>query len=811
MKISLSWLSDYIDVKEYFDKPDQLVSLLTGAGLEVESVQDLGARFKHVVTGLILEKAVHPGADRLTVCQVSTGSGVVHQIVCGAKNHSQGDRVVVALPGAVLPGDFAIKVSAIRGVESRGMLCSVEELGLSQPGDEPSPGILILPKDAPIGESFAKYKKLSDLILEIKVTPNRADCLSHFGLAREIAAIRGGEYIFPMKTLSEVANSTKKMVDLNVKDQTLCPRYSGRYIAGVKVGPSPEWMQSRLEAVGLKSINNIVDITNYVMMELGQPLHAFDARFLEGNKIVVEKSKAGENFTTLEGTELKLTGQELVIRDGVKPVAMAGVVGGKNSGVQNDTQNIFVESAYFAPVGVRKSSRQFGIETESAYRFARGVNPDACMLALNRACELVQTLAGGEVYSDPHDFYPQPLKRDKIQIALSLVSERLGYTAENKDFKQWMSRIGCQVTELSKDIFDIVPPLYRWDINIDMDLVEEYSRLHGYDKIPESFPAVTTAPTHDHPEQTGLNLVHDHMIRLGYRQAVNYNFVSSKKQSAFLSDLKKVSFVGVSDNIKIKNPLSDDLDVMRQTLCFGLVQNLLHNYRYGNHQGQLFETGKVFRYTSQEFREGLRLGAISWGSPSDLWQKPKDLAVLFGVKGDTQEFFELMQLTDFTLKELATTPDFLHPGQSLGIYVDQVPVGFVGSLHPSILEDEKLRVPVALMELDLEKVLVTKNIKKKVRTPPKVPAVERDLAFVLLPNMGAAQVEGVIGEAAGELLKKIWVYDEFTGSPLPAGARSLTFRMQLQDPNETLTDEVLTKLQAKIIDHVKDRLAISIR
>lgn len=363
MKISLNWISDYIETKEYWEKPDQLVGLLTGAGLEIESVVDKGSQFKNVVTGLILEKNQHPGADRLTVCQVSTGSGVVHQIVCGAKNHNQGDRVVVALPGAVLPGDFAIKVSSIRGVESRGMLCSEEELGFKTEG--PSPGIVILPKDAPIGESFAKYKKLNDLVFEVKVTPNRADCLSHFGLAREIASISGKEYEFPMKTLSEVSSSTKDMIGLEVREPDLCPRYAGRYIKNVKVGPSPDWMRARLEAVGINSINNIVDITNYVMLELGQPLHAFDVRSLEGSKILVEKSKAGEKFTTLDGTELKLTGQELVIRDGVKPVALAGVVGGKNSGIQEDTKNIFVESAFFSPATVRRTSRAYGIETES--------------------------------------------------------------------------------------------------------------------------------------------------------------------------------------------------------------------------------------------------------------------------------------------------------------------------------------------------------------------------------------------------------------------------------------------------------------
>lgn len=805
MKISLNWLSDYIDVKEYWDKPDQLVGLLTGGGLEVEAVQDTGAQFKNVMTGLILEKAQHPGADRLTVCQVSTGSGVVHQIVCGAKNHNQGDRVVVALPGAVLPGDFAIKISAIRGVESRGMLCSEEELGLRKPEDGPSPGILILPKDAPIGESFAKYKKLNDLIFEIKVTPNRSDCLSHFGLAREIAAIRGSEYEFPMKTLSEVGRSTKKTIALEVQEPALCPRYAGRYIKGVKVGPSPEWMRARLSAVGFNTINNIVDITNYVMMELGQPLHAFDVRFLDGSKIIVDKSRSGESFTTLDGSLLKLTGEELVIRDATKPVALAGVVGGKNSGIQPDTQDIFIESAFFASATVRKTSRHFGIETESGYRFSRGVNPDACMLALNRTCELIQTLAGGEVYSDPHDNYPNPINREKIKIEIRLVSQRLGYNVGKEDFISWMKKIGCQVSENGSSL-EVTPPLFRWDITIDMDLIEEYARLTGYDRIPEKFPSISSEPTHDHPEQLSLNQVHDFMIRLGYRQAVNYNFVSSKKQSQFLFLSK-----GQSENVLVKNPLSDDLDSMRQVLSCGLFQNVIHNYRYGSEFGSLFETGKVFKPVGNEFRETLKLGAISWGNPIDLWQKPGALTSLFELKGDIEELFELLQTEGVKLGELPSTPEFLHPGQAAGIFIEQVLIGFVGSVHPVILETEKIRVPVSIMELDLEKMLALRSQLSRTRSPPKVPAVERDLAFVLTENLGADQVRVAIQEAAGTLLKRVWVYDEFKGSPLNAGERSLTFRMRYQDPNETLTDEILTKLQAKIIAHVKDKLSIAIR
>ena len=366
MKISLKWLNDYVDVTEFFQKPEELAEALTRAGLEVEDIVNRAKDFNHVVVGHILEKDKHPNADKLSLCRVSTGD-VVHQIVCGAQNHKAGDRVIVALPGAVLPGNFAIKKSAVRGVDSAGMLCSLKELGLAKESD----GIAILPADAPVGKPYAEYGGYDDINFELKVTPNRADCLSHFGLAREVACLFGKELKAPKAEPKLSAQSTKSAIKLEVKAFDLCPRYTGRYLKGVKVGPSPEWLKHRLESVGLNSINNIVDATNYVMMELGQPLHAFDANFIGGKTIIVDRAKAGEAFITLDGSEIKLTGEELTIRDDKHPVCLAGVVGGKNSGVSDGTTEVFLESAYFVPMSARKTSRTHGIDTDSAYRLDR--------------------------------------------------------------------------------------------------------------------------------------------------------------------------------------------------------------------------------------------------------------------------------------------------------------------------------------------------------------------------------------------------------------------------------------------------------
>ena len=596
MKISLKWLADYVNVSEFFAKPKELAQILTAAGLEVESIDDLAKRFDSVVIGHILEKGQHPNADRLSLCQVTTGEGKIHQIVCGAQNHKKDDRVVVALPGAVLPGDFAIKQSKIRGVDSGGMLCSEKELGLKTESE----GILILPENAPIGKKFAEYMGFDDIIFELKVTPNRADCLSHFGLAREIACLLGSECKLPNVKLTEGAQSTQDKISLQVLEPELCPRYTGRSVLQVKIAPSPVWLKKRLESVGLKSINNVVDVTNFVMLELGQPLHAFDVRALKGREIRVALAKAGEVFKSLDGTEIKLQGDELTIRDSERVVALAGVVGGQNSGIHDDTTEVFIESAYFSSSSVRKTSRRCGIETDSSYRFSRGVNPEAVAFARDRAANLIQELAGGEVCGMPYDLYPAPLHKPKIEISIDTLTRRLGYKIGASDFVMWMKRLGCEIHELPQPAANASPnsslgfppstgsvvgssagssadssamtlagvldsgqrylvqsPMFRWDLNIDMDLVEEFARLHGYQHIPERLSGVDVAPSGDAPSFTFEKRVRHLLKGAGFSQAVNFAFLNDRYQSDLLGPnaLLKPSGLNIAEKaIRLKKP-----------------------------------------------------------------------------------------------------------------------------------------------------------------------------------------------------------------------------------------------------------------
>nr|WP_295905714.1 phenylalanine--tRNA ligase subunit beta [uncultured Bdellovibrio sp.] len=813
MKISLKWLQDYVDVAEFFQKPEELAEALTRAGLEVEEITNRAKDFNHVVIGHILEKDKHPNADKLSLCRVSTGEGVVHQIVCGAQNHKSGDRVIVALPGAVLPGNFAIKKSAVRGVDSAGMLCSLKELGLAKESD----GIAILPADAPVGKPYAEYAGYDDITFELKVTPNRADCLSHYGLAREVACLFGKELKAPKAEPKTSSQSTKSEIALEVKAFDLCPRYTGRYIKGVKVGPSPEWLQKRIESVGLNSINNIVDVTNYVMMELGQPLHAFDAAFIGGKKIIVDRATAGEKFITLDGSEISLNGEELTIRDASHPVCLAGVVGGKNSGVSDTTANVFLEAAYFLPMSARKTSRSHGIDTDSAYRFSRGVDPDGALRGLNRATALILEVAGGEAYGDHHDFYPNPVKKAPVSISVQTVSDRLGYEAEEHKFVDFMKRLGCEV-EKAGSAYKVLPPTFRFDLEQDMDLVEEYARLNGYEHIPEALPVFASAPSH-HDKAFMLNRTTSELMRAeGFQQAFNFAFVGSKGEKAFLGSLETMKAAGLTSSekeIRIMNPLNEEMDVMRSSLSYGLFKNLNTNFHYGNMQGRLFEIGNTFAVKDDgSYGESSRLGLALWGKSSNLWNKSLDYPIVFELKAAVEVLLKSLNISSYTWvtpANKAEVPAFMHQGQYAQLLVEGKKVGFIGTLHPVLLDDNKIRVPAALAELDLDQLYKGQPRPYRIQSVSKFPVVERDFAFVMPKTLKVGDVMKDIRKAAAGLLVNVDVFDLYEGEKMEAGKKSVAIRLWLQDKNATLQETQINEVTNKVLESLKKNFDLSVR
>lgn len=818
MKISLKWLNELIAIDDYIKKPEPLADILTKAGLEIEAIENKAKNFEQVVVGLILEKDKHPNADKLSLCRVTTGNGVVHQIVCGAKNHKAGDRVVVALPGAVLPGNFAIQKSVIRSVESYGMLCSLKELGLA--GD--AEGLLILPESATVGKDFAEYYGQDDVVFEIKVTPNRADVLSHFGLARELSCLLSR----PLKEIKineahfQKEKSTKKEIALVVEDSSLAPRYTGAYIADVKIQKSPDWLVKRLDAVGINSINNVVDVTNYILQELGQPLHAFDANEIVDRKLIVGHPRQGEKFVTLDGTELKLSGEELSIKNAKnETMCLAGLIGGKNSGVKETTQNIFLESAYFLSHSVRKSSRTLGVETESGYRFARGVDPELTLFALRRAADLIHQVAGGEVYTDFYDVYPSPIRREPIQITIETISDRLGYEATAPVFENWMSRLGCKIEKIKEGQYRVIPPTFRFDMEHEMDLVEEYARLQGYDLIPESLPSLSYRPIPHDSKYSQTVQITQTLNGVGFDEAFNYSFVGKKDEDAFFGDVEKLNSLGLrasTDRVGLKNPLSEDLNVMRSSLSFGLVRNAINNIRYGNNQGSLFEVGKTFCKNQQGgIVEKNSLGLVIWGQDHTNWAGAGHSPIIFKIKEAIQILAKSFGIKAYSWEQqaekLSGIPTCFHPYQTAVLVVEGKKCGFISSLSPLVLENEKIREPMCVAEIDLEVFLPTAARPTRIKDISRFPVVDRDLALVMKKSQSVGDVLKTVRKVVGSTLFDLEIFDVYEGDKLPFGQKSIALRIRYQDPNAVLTDTAVQGFQDQILKSLNGDLGISLR
>lgn len=812
MKLSLRWIQEFVDIEDYLNKPEELAEILTRAGFEVEAIHDNRKQYLNVVVGHILEKDKHPNADKLSLCRVSTGHNQVHQIICGAQNHKAGDRVIVALPGAVLPGNFAIKKSAIRGVESGGMLCSYKELGLVGNSD----GIAILDSAAPVGTSFADFWGLNDVIFELKVTPNRADGLSHFGLAREIAALIHKEVKDSISVLAGTKSTQSGKIKVSVKATDLAPRYMGRFIEGVRIGISPDWLRRKIEGVGLKSINNVVDVTNYILIELGQPLHAFNADQIQGGTLVIDRALSGEKFKTLDGTEITLKNENLTIRDSQRALCLAGVIGGLNSGTNIDTQNIFLEAACFAPQSIRKTARTFGIETDSSYRFSRGIDFSFTDRALAKACELIVKVAGGKVAADYVDIDNRISLVKKIKVSSQLIGDRLGYPATLENIKNFSRRLHLKIESEEGETLTLIPPSFRQDLSDEMDFVEEYARLNGYEKIPESLPEFAKEPSHHDPKYLTLkNLAHT-FSGLGFSQALNFAFCSRSKEKSFLGNENSLKALGLSitsEPVALLNPLNEELNVMRSSLSYGLYVNSLYNYRYGQEQGFLFETGSCFSKSNCDMTESTRVAGLAWGFAQDLWGKQNQESPVFKLKGAVEVWAQKNRIGSLNVKVDSSklAPDFLHKGQWASLEIEGQAVGFIGVLHPKLLSADKVRVPMALFEIELDRILKNSDSPLKSKTPSKLPSVERDLAFVMPVDLSVGEVMKTIRKESGDLLVDLRVIDVFQGGSLAVGQKSVALRLLLQDQENTLQEDRVNALQQKLLDELKSLYSIALR
>ncbi|MBI1884121.1 MAG: phenylalanine--tRNA ligase subunit beta [Chlamydiae bacterium] len=791
MKILLSCLKKFVDVKA---SPQELAHQLTMGGFEVEALEHFSVGFEKVVVGKILEIESHPNADRLTLCKVDNGKEIL-SIVCGAKNISVNDVVPVALDGAKLPGDKKITASKIRGEFSQGMLCSKKELGLG----EDTQGIWLLPKDLKLGSNVSGALGLEDQALILNITANRGDVLSIRGAAREVAALTQTVLKnVSNRPLQEATTLFETIVQVCEKDFEACPRYMARVIRNVKVGPSPFWLVQKLERMGHRSINNIVDVTNWILLELGHPLHAFDLDRLAGSKIIVRKAKEGERLLAIDGSDLKLDPSMLVIADEKKPVALAGVMGGKESEVSGETQNILLECAFFDPSSVRQTSRGLNLISESSYRFERGVDPLGQPEALDEAAVLIQELAGGEVLRGVADVYPKPFVPREMAFHPQACEKLLGCSIPEAEVESLFQRLSIQTLEKKQGSWKLKIPSYRHDLTKEVDLIEEVVRLWGYDRVPQE--AAQMNPAFEGEPFSGMRNFQEEtrsILRgLGLSEVINYSFLSP--------ELLKKAFQN-ENAIPLLNPIRQDYSHLRTSLIPGLMTHLSFNENRGLLDIQIFEIGKCY-FPEREERNALGLALM--GKVSGMsWGEKKDLD-FFDLKGLVEGWLSSIRCK--VIFRVSQAPGF-HPGRCAQAVVEGHPIGVIGEAHPDLLKNFGLRQRVFLGEFRLEEVLKKLPSQKTFQDLPKYPAIRRDIAMVVEETMPYGDIESAIWEKAPALLKSVELFDVYQGEQVPAGHRSLALSLCFRSDEGTLKDEEIDALEKEMKNQWVEKLKCQFR
>ena len=814
MKVTLNWLKQYVDFNW---SPEEVTERLTLLGVEVEGVQKIAAPFDGIVVAQILTKDKHPGADKLTVCRVHDGTGE-RQIVCGAQNFSAGDKVPLILPGASLPpkpGDrepFTIKVGKIRGVESHGMMCSHEELQIEPEaiGHKKEDGLLLLRADARVGQSFADYlgRSGSDVVYDLEITPNRPDLNSVLGIAREIAAITGNALKIPAVDLPVPSPAPVPLsVDVRNEEPELCPRYTARVLRNVKVGPSPDWLKSTLEKVGLRSINNVVDITNYVMLECGQPLHAFDYHLLQagGNKpamIVLRRAAEGEKFTTLDGKVRALTNQMLLIADESKAVALAGVMGGQNTEISAQTVDVLIESAYFKPQNIRATAKKLELRTDSSYRFERGGDVGICDWASRRAAQLICDLAQGQVAGPAREDFPRPAAPGRVTLHFSKTQALLGIAIPHPEQITYLTQLGLRVTEQAPGFCTFEIPTWRVDLKREVDLIEEVARLYGVDRIPSTPPrgALGTNP---------YDLVHDQLAEarrilsgLGLNETQGQTLISSAEPGSQSPEA-----------VRLANPLSSDMDQLRPSLLPGLLQALRHNVSRKNYDAALFEVGRVFLQANGRVREERRVAIALTGQRALPFWSGEEREAKFDIhdlKGRLEDFLEHFGLRGVTFTRRAESTALLLESATLSLGGKLV-LGEAGQLLPGLAKKYDLRDSVLLAELNLDLLLARRNPAKAFKPLPQFPAIRRDVAMLVPEATTHEAVLQTVRQSKPAHLESVELFDVFRGQHVPEGQKSLAYAFTYRSPEKTLTDAEVGAAHETLLAQFKKNLSAVLR
>ncbi len=800
MLYSYNWLSEYL---EDIPEPSELARLLTMTGVEVEALRDLSADIDGVVTAKIISKKKHPNADRLSLCSVTTGEQE-YQIVCGATNMKPGDAVALALVGAKLPGGFKIKKSKIRGVQSEGMMCSESELGLT----EDSEGILILPEDTPLGLDIRDILSLRDFIFEISVTPNRGDVLSIKGLAREIAAVTGKGLILAEEGEGEELAPPHDLIDISVEDNAACPRYTAMVIEGVKVGPSPDFIASRLIAHGLRPVNNVVDITNYILLELGQPMHAFDLDKISGKTITVRTDNKGESLLAIDGSDIEFSGSSaIVIADSKGPVAVGGIMGGEPTSVTDETTRILLESAFFDPSTVRRAAKAIGLASDSSYRFERGVDIDDVRVALVRAAAMIIELAGGEVPGGVIDLYPDKFSPPDLEFSLTRTGRLLGLDIEKDDIVQKFTRLGIDVRPLPEDddVLLCSPPSFRTDITTVIDLVEEAARLIGYDVIPAKMPLVPLDSALPAGDVTLKKKIKGLLVSSGLTEVVNYSFVSEDFFSLY---------GGTRGGLAILNPLSSDHNVMRASLLPGLIKNLKLNLDRDIKTVRIFEVAPVFHSGVSAPRERFKVAGLLYGPREPIgWNRKHESLDFYDIKGLLDDLLDGLALKSATaIAEFdGLDKGFFHPGRSASLSIDGIHLAVMGELHPELRHSFDISGEVYVFELDMETLSAAIKPRKNFSVLPKFPASERDVAVLLDKDVSYSEIISAINKINTKLIEKVDLFDVYYGKELPAGTKSLAFRIRYRSSIKTLTHTEVEKAHESIVEVLTQKFKATIR
>ncbi len=785
MLLSLRWLNEILPFELEIDR---LLDVLTMSGLEVEGTIDLGKKSGKIVVGRVLETQPHPNADRLTLVKVDVGAESPLEIVCGATNLFTGMLVPCAVPGALLPDGLEIRKSKIRGEKSEGMLCSGKEL---QFGADHS-GILELPDSYKVGERF-------DFIIDIKVTPNRADCLSIFGVARDVAAMTGKKVIAGTHRVSEMLEKTEDFIKVIVRARRGCPRYSCRYVKGIQVGESPLWLRRRLESCGMRPINNVVDITNYVMLEYGIPLHAFDHSKIHGGTIVVRYAEEGETFVGLDDRELTLTAEDLVIADEGRPIALAGVMGGKNSEVSDSTTEIVLECAFFDPVTVRRSARRHNLHSESSYRFERGTDISRVPVSLNRATQLVHDLSKGEITRGAVDEQGARPEDPLIQLEIEKANRYLGLGLTNTEIADRLVNLGFEIRRSDRESLTVARPSFRNDIERDVDLIEEIARIVGYDNIPETMPAIRSSAD---PAPNGVALqlreIRNALVDLGFCEAVHMTFTSESTLEQYGWD--------ANQQPSLANPLTIEHKFLRPALLPDLMRTLCFNQRQGAGFVNLFELGKVYTTKARPGHaedERLSLALVLSGHLPSNWAASARECDFFDLKGAMESFGEKLGLPTLSF-ETGGPEALLHPGRSASILCNGEPLGFIGELHPELAKREDIRGRAYCAEIDLDRVLMlAKQGSRSFKNISRLPGSERDLAVIVDEAMPAEQLLSAARAAGKSMLEDLSLLDVYRGEHVEAGKKSLALRLHLRSTDATLTEEQISEVMARVLKRLE--------